>query len=150
MVFALVDDCQHVAHLPCSTDTRTPNATILYIQFIPVIGSAIISPCRSALLDKIPLIITRVTQVIAGVMYYGMILSKLLSLIGYKLLEARGGRNHRSTSRRATRFFLKAVSEAVREGDLKDEEDEETESMSGHDPPRVQISSRSLALEDQT
>jgi len=95
-------------------------------------------------LTNLPLIVTRVTQFIAGVTYYGMMLSIaiLVPMQGFwnvivylrpRYLKARDGRS--SGSRSLTGFFWKAASKTARKGDTAvEKDDEETESQLAHDP----------------
>jgi len=87
----------------------------------------------------IPVIVTRLTQLLSGVTYYGMILTiavtiplqgfwNLLVYLRPRYLKAR---SRRRTTSSGNGSFFRAVSEAVREGDL-DEEDGSTQDVSLH------------------
>ena len=130
-------------------------------------------------LTNLPLIVTRVTQFIAGVTYYGMMLSiailvpmqgfwNVLVYLRPRYLKARRSRlatgssttayNRASTTmasiRSSSLFFWRSFPKAVREGDIVESSrggEHETEMMSVQDPSAPQTSSRSsLAANERT
>lgn len=92
----------------------------------------------------IPVIMTRLTQLIAGVTFYGMILTiallipmqgwwNLLVYLRPRYLKARNRRRHESSSSdgNINGSFFRAVSDAVREGDIVEQDEEgSTQEMS--------------------